>query len=186
VQVTVVLLLVTVLCRAEAETKKKQKNKEKIGKDITDYTDADVHRLLDQWDENDDEYDPNDLDDNDPRKPQRQSVPFDPKLMASDPIGMMKLAKKGKPLMLFATVAGKPTQKETETISALWQQSLHNAQFQLTRYVIAENRVLIHIEDGSKAYDIKDFLVKQKTCAKVEFENQEFIGAGASAERTEL
>ena len=50
VQVTVVLLLVTVLCRAEAETKKKQKNKEKIGKDITDYTDADVHRLLDQWD----------------------------------------------------------------------------------------------------------------------------------------
>ena len=50
VQVTIVLLLVTVLCRAEAETKKKQKNKEKIGKDITDYTDADVHRLLDQWD----------------------------------------------------------------------------------------------------------------------------------------
>ena len=55
--------------------------------------------------------------------------------MAVDPIGMMKLAKKGKPLMMFATVAGKPTQKETEQISAIWQQSLHNAQFQLTRYI---------------------------------------------------
>ena len=49
-QVAVILLLVTVLSGAEAETKKKQKNKVKIGKDITDYTDADVHRLLDQWD----------------------------------------------------------------------------------------------------------------------------------------
>ena len=54
------------------------------------------------------------------------------------------------------------------------------------RYVIAENRVLIHIQDGSNAYDIKDFLVKQKTCAKVEFENQEFPGAGALAGKTEL
>ena len=83
--------------------------------------------------ENDDEFDPADLDDDDPRKEKGPSVPFDPKLMQSDPIGMMKLAKKGKPLMMFATVAGKPTQKETETISAFWQQSLHNAQFQLTR-----------------------------------------------------
>lgn len=54
------------------------------------------------------------------------------------------------------------------------------------RYVIAENRVLLHIGDGSKAYDIKDFLIKQKSCAKVEFENQEFPGAGASSEKTEL
>ena len=83
--------------------------------------------------ENDEDYDPDDLDDNDPRKQKGPSVPFDPKLMASDPVGMLKLAKKGKPLMMFATVAGKPTQKETETISALWQQSLHNANFQLTR-----------------------------------------------------
>lgn len=54
--------------------------------------------------------------------------------MATDPVGMMKLAKKGKPLMLFVTVAGKPSQKETEQISAIWQQGLHNANFQLTRY----------------------------------------------------
>ena len=63
---------------------------------------------------------------------------------------------------------------------------LHNSLSFCFRYVIAENRILIHIEDGSKAYDIKDFLVKQKTCAKVEFENQEFVGAGASAVKTEL
>lgn len=84
--------------------------------------------------ENDDDYDPDDEDNDDPRKHKGQNVNFDPKLMASDPVAMMKLAKKGKPLMMFATVAGKPTQKETEQISALWQQSLHNANFQLTRY----------------------------------------------------
>ena len=54
--------------------------------------------------------------------------------MASDPQAMLKLAKKGKPLMMFASVAGNPTQKETEAITSLWQQSLHNAQIQLKRF----------------------------------------------------
>ena len=48
-QVVVFLLFVGILCRTEA-VKKKEKKTAKIGKDITDYTDADVHRLLDQWD----------------------------------------------------------------------------------------------------------------------------------------
>eukprot|EP00795_Rhopilema_esculentum_P003098 gene3098-1388_t len=132
--------------------------------------------------ENDEDYEPDE--DDDPRIKKGPNIPFDPKVMASDPQAMLKLAKKGKPLMMFVNVAGNPTQKETETISGLWQQGLHNAQFQLTRYVIAQNRVLLHIEDGSQAYDIKDFLIKQKQCAKVEFDNQEFVGAGAVKEKS--
>jgi len=45
----------------------------------------------------------------------------------------MKLAKKGKVLMMFATVAGTPTRKDTEAITARWQTSLFNAQFQVER-----------------------------------------------------
>ena len=48
-QVVIFLLLVGVLCRGETG-KSKEKKTAKIGKDITDYTDADVYRLLDQWD----------------------------------------------------------------------------------------------------------------------------------------
>ena len=84
--------------------------------------------------ENDDDYDPSE-DDDDPRYQKAPKVAFDPKLMASDPEAMLKLAKKGKPLMMFATVAGNPTQKETETITSLWQQSLHNGQIQLKRFL---------------------------------------------------
>ena len=47
-QVAILLLAIAILCRVEA--KKKEKKAEKIGKDITDYTEADIHRLLDQWD----------------------------------------------------------------------------------------------------------------------------------------
>lgn len=56
------------------------------------------------------------------------------------------------------------------------------------RYTIAQNRVLFHLDDGSQAYDVKDFLVKQSNCAAVEFENQQFPGAGAGAgkQKTEL
>ena len=46
----VLLMLSSFLLAAEAAKKKNEKKAHKIGKDITDYTDADVHRLLDQWD----------------------------------------------------------------------------------------------------------------------------------------
>ncbi len=84
--------------------------------------------------ENDEEYDPSEEDD-DPRLKPEPKVQFDPKLMAKDPQAMLKLSKKGKPLMLFVTVAGNPSQKETERVSSIWQQSLHNAQFQTQRFV---------------------------------------------------
>ena len=46
--------------------------------------------------------------------------------------------------------------------------------------------MLFHLDDGSQAYDVKDFLVKQNNCAGVEFENQQFPGAGAGKQKTEL
>ena len=42
------------------------------------------------------------------------------------------------------------------------------------RYVIADDRVLFQLKDGSLAFDIRDFLVTQNTCLTVSFEQMEF------------
>lgn len=46
---------------------------------------------------------------------------------------IIKATKKGQPLMIFVSVAGNPTRKETERISALWQTSLNNNNIQVQR-----------------------------------------------------
>lgn len=38
--------------------------------------------------------------------------------------------------MVFATVSGDPTEKETEEITGLWQGSLFNANFDIQRYAV--------------------------------------------------
>ena len=40
------------------------------------------------------------------------------------------------------------------------------------------------LKDGSKAWEVKDFLVTQERCEEVTIENQNFPGAGASAKVT--
>lgn len=84
--------------------------------------------------DNDDDVDEEDrYDDFDPRKPPPPGAGFDPTQFSGDPIALMKAAKKGKVLMLFVTVAGKPSRKDTEQITSRWQTSLFNAQFQVER-----------------------------------------------------
>lgn len=190
-----VLFLLVILedsCLGEAkksDPKQKKEKDKKIGKDVLDYTEADLFKLLDQWEDNDEDIDEDDrFDDNDPRKPAAPGPGFDPTQFKGDPIAIMKLAKKGKVVMLFVTVAGSPTKKETEQITGRWQTSLFNAQFQVERYPVADNRVLFMIKDGSLAWDIKDFLITQPDCKLVEFDNQQFPGAGANdnSAKTEL
>jgi hypothetical protein len=52
---------------------------------------------------------------------------------ASKPEELLKMSKKGKTLMVFATVEGEPTEKETEEVTSLWQSSLFNANFDIQR-----------------------------------------------------
>ena len=51
----------------------------------------------------------------------------------SDPMALLKMAKKGKTIMMFISIAGNPTRQQAEQISARWQGSLFNAQFQVDR-----------------------------------------------------
>jgi hypothetical protein len=46
---------------------------------------------------------------------------------------VMKMSKKGQTLMMFATVSGNPTRRETEEITRIWWAGLKNALYDVTR-----------------------------------------------------
>uniref|UniRef100_A0A671TQ82 LRP chaperone MESD n=1 Tax=Sparus aurata TaxID=8175 RepID=A0A671TQ82_SPAAU len=120
----VLLLSTYLLCVLAAESKDKPKKK----KDIRDYNDADMARLLEQWEEDDD------IEEGDLPEHKRSPPPIDfSKVDASKPEELLKMSKKGRTLMVFATVSGDPTEKETEEITGLWQGSLFNANYDIQR-----------------------------------------------------
>ncbi|XP_045564704.1 LRP chaperone MESD [Salmo salar] len=168
----VVLLLCTYLICILATDG--QNNKPKKKKDIRDYNDADMARLLEEWEKDDD------IEEGDLPEHRRSPPPIDfSKVDASKPEELLKMSKKGKTLMVFATVAGEPTEKETEEVTSLWQSSLFNANFDIQRFVVGSNRVIFMLRDGSFAWEVKDFLVAQERCAEVTVEGQVFPGKAA-------
>ncbi|XP_034082888.1 LRP chaperone MESD [Gymnodraco acuticeps] len=164
----VVLLLCTyMLCILATDSQIKAKKK----KDIRDYNDADMARLLEQWEEDDD------IEEGDLPEHKRSPPPIDfSKLDPSKPQELLKMSKKGKTLMVFATVSGEPTEKETEELTGLWQGSLFNANYDIQRFVVGSNRVIFMLRDGSYAWEVKDFLISQERCADVTVEGQVFPG----------
>ncbi|XP_053173369.1 LRP chaperone MESD [Scomber japonicus] len=167
-----VLLLLCVYLLSVLATDSKAKPKKK--KDIRDYNDADMARLLEQWEEDDD------IEEGDLPEHKRSPPPIDfGKVDPSKPEELLKMSKKGRTLMVFATVSGDPTEKETEEITGLWQGSLFNANFDIQRFVVGSNRVIFMLRDGSMAWEVKDFLVGQERCAEVTVEGQVFPGKAA-------
>ncbi|XP_055036002.1 LRP chaperone MESD [Misgurnus anguillicaudatus] len=159
------ILFISVHCN---DTKPKKK------KDIRDYNDADMARLLEEWEKDDD------IEEGDLPEHKRSPPPIDfSKINPSKPEELLKMSKKGKTLMVFASVSGNPTEKETEEITSLWQGSLFNANFDIQRFVVGSNRVIFMLRDGSYAWEIKDFLVAQDRCEDVTVEGQVFPGKAA-------
>lgn len=170
------LLLTYLLSFSVSESSEKPKKK----KDIRDYNDADMARLLEQWEKDDD------IEEGDLPEHRRSPPPVDfSKVDPSKPEELLKMSKKGRTLMVFATVSGDPTEKETEEITGLWQGSLFNANFDVQRFVVGSNRVIFMLRDGSMAWEVKDFLVAQERCVDVTVEGQVFPGkAGNSDSKT--
>ncbi|KAM7015547.1 LRP chaperone MESD [Tautogolabrus adspersus] len=167
----VVLLLCTYLLSISAAGSKEKPTKKK---DIRDYNDADMARLLEQWEMDDD------IEEGDLPEHKRSPPPIDfSKVDPSKPEELLKMSKKGRTLMVFATVSGDPTEKETEEITGLWQGSLFNANFDIQRFVVGSNRVIFMLRDGSMAWEVKDFLTAQERCLEVTVEGQVFPGKAA-------
>ncbi|KAM9832099.1 LRP chaperone MESD [Neosynchiropus ocellatus] len=169
------LLFAFLLCSTAADSKDKPKKK----KDIRDYNDADMARLLEQWEKDDD------IEEGDLPEHRRSPPPVDfSKVDPSKPEELLKMSKKGRTLMVFATVSGDPTEKETEEITGLWQGSLFNANYDIQRFVVGSNRVIFMLRDGSLAWEVKDFLLNQERCQDVTVEGQVFPGRAAKQEES--
>ncbi len=89
-----------------------------------------------------------------------------------DAENLLKLSKKGKPVMLFVGI--REDYSNIEQLSSRWMQSLQNAHIQLQRYIVAPDRVLFVVEDGSLAWKVKDFLVTSTECSTVTFDQLSF------------
>jgi len=174
-----IAICIICLCHSKSKDESKSDNdgEKWKKKDIRDYSEADMERLLEQWEDNDeDELEPDELPEWKKEPPKVDMSKLDP----SDPESFMKNSKKGRTLMMFASVSGNPTEAETEKISSLWHTSLFNAHIDTQRYVVGDNRVLFMLTDGSMAFQVRDFLVKQERCSEVSIEGQNYPGAGAT------
>uniref|UniRef100_A0A8D0H468 LRP chaperone MESD n=1 Tax=Sphenodon punctatus TaxID=8508 RepID=A0A8D0H468_SPHPU len=172
-----VMLLLCVAAAGEPEGEKLQRQQQlprpAKKKDIRDYNDADMARLLEQWEKDDD------IEEGDLPEHKRPSAPIDfSKLDPGKPESILQMTKKGKTLMMFVTVSGDPTEKETEEITSLWQGSLFNANYDIQRFIVGSNRAIFMLRDGSYAWEIKDFLVNEERCADVTLEGQVYPGKG--------
>lgn len=172
---TKTLILVNFLLIISVGYSKKFKNEEKPSwakKDIRDYNDADMERLLEQWDEDDEPLEEDEL----PEHLRPQPKLDLSKLKSADPEYLLKASKKGKTLMAFVSVNGNPKKEETEDLTKLWQSSLWNNHIQAERYLIDDNRAIFMFKDGSQAWDAKDFLVQQERLKEVVIENKSYPG----------
>ncbi|XP_034987933.1 LRP chaperone MESD [Zootoca vivipara] len=175
-----VLALCALAAAASTAEEPKEKSPEQVKmekkkkKDIRDYNDADMARLLEQWEKDDD------IEEGDLPEHKRPAAPIDfSQLDPGKPESILKMTKKGKTLMMFVTVSGEPTEKETEQITNLWQGSLFNANYDVQRFIVGSNRAIFMLRDGGYAWEIKDFLIKQERCADVTLEGQVYPGKGA-------
>ncbi|KAG8224420.1 hypothetical protein J437_LFUL001370 [Ladona fulva] len=170
--VTVLCVLTFLLFTSVSFAKKTKEKPAWAKKDIRDYSDADMERLLEQWDEDDEPLEDDEL----PEHLRPQPKIDLSKLKSSDPEYLLKASKKGRTLMAFVSVNGNPTKEETEDLTKLWQSSLWNNHIQAERYLIDDNRAIFMFKDGSQAWDAKDFLVQQERLKEVVIENKSYPG----------
>lgn len=167
-------LCLVILCCALVQSKKSDpKNKpDWAKKDVRDYTEADLERLLDQWEEDEEPLEEDELPEHLRPSPQLDLS----KLDMSNPEAMLQATKKGKTVMTFVAVSGNPTRDECEEITKIWQTSLWNNHIQAERYTIDDNRAIFMYKDGAHAWQAKDFLVEQERCESVTIESKVYHG----------
>nr|CAI5819649.1 unnamed protein product [Callosobruchus analis] len=168
-------LLVYSLCFIISVSAKKFKDNEKpewAKKDIRDFTEADMERLLEQWEEDDEPLEEDELPEHLRPMPKINLNEFN----RNDPESLLQATKKGRTLMTFVQIAGNPNKVETEELTKLWQTSLWNSHIQAERYLVDDNRAIFLFKDGSQAWQAKEYLIDQEKCESVTIESKIYQG----------
>ncbi|KAI1307244.1 LDLR chaperone boca [Halotydeus destructor] len=172
--------LILLLVLTVANGKKAKEQPEWAKKDVRDYTDADLERLLDQWDEDEEPLEPDELPEHLRPAPKLDINAMD----FNDPESMLKMSKKGKTVMAFVTVSGNPTRQETESVTGIWQSSLMNSHISAERFVISDDRAIFMFKDGAQSWEAKDFLVAQERVKEVTIENKQYPGTHVASAKS--
>lgn len=167
------VLLASILTSQAKKSKDGEKDDWKK-KDVRDYNDHDLQRLLDQWDEDEDPIPPDELPEGHPDRP-IPPVDFS-KVDMNNPEAMLSASKKGKTIMLFAKINKFKDKHETEEISSIWHTGLYNAHIHGERFLVEDSRVMFSFKDGSYAWEAKDFLIEQERVEDVQLEGKTFKG----------
>ncbi|XP_017891042.1 LDLR chaperone boca [Ceratina calcarata] len=147
---------------------KSGKKKSWKDKDIRDMNDADLERLLDQWEENDEPLEPDELPEH-----LRPSPKIDiSQLDTSNPDNVLKMTKKGKGVMMFVDTNEDLSEEDAQTIMKIWQTSLQNNHIIAERYPIDPRRSVLLFREGSQAVDAKNYLLQQPELSHVSLEGQ--------------
>lgn len=170
------VFIVLILCCHSINCKTDKK------KDIRDYNEADLERLYDEWEANEEPLEEDELPEHLRPQPKVDLSQLDFK----NPENVLKMSKKGKTLMTFITVSGNPSREETEEITKLWQSSLMNNHINVERFIIGDNRAIFMFKDGAQAWEAKDFLVDQERLEEMTIENKPYYGKLNPLSKAEL
>merc|ERR1711953_41123 len=153
-------------------------------KDVKDMSDADLHKLLEEWDKDEEPIPPDELPDGHPDKP-RPPLDISKIKNPSDPDEIMKISKKGQTVMLFVKVSDfNGDRDEVAEISSLWQTGLMNNHVTSERFQIEDDRVMFLFHDGADAWEAKDFFIEQERCEEVQLEQKTYHGKYANSQKT--
>ncbi|KAJ3665019.1 hypothetical protein Zmor_000540 [Zophobas morio] len=180
---TVFIFCCIIILSVSSSKKAKEGEKpEWAKKDIRDYSDADMERLLEQWEEDDDPLEEDELPEHLRPMPKIDISNLNPE----DPQSLLEATKKGRTLMTFVSVVGNPTRDESEEITKLWQTSLWNNHIQAERYMVDDNRAIFLFKDGSQAWTAKEYLIEQEKCESVTIEGKVYPGKYSNNVKQEL
>ncbi|KAJ2949055.1 hypothetical protein O0L34_g5996 [Tuta absoluta] len=170
-----IILLLLCICGGFAKKYTEEEKPSWAKKDIRDYSDADLERLFDQWEEDEEPLPDDELPDHLKKPPSIDLSQMD----MSNPEEVMKATKKGQTLMMFVSVANKPSRARTEELTKIWQTSLWSNHIQAERYLVDDDRAIFMFKDGSQAWEAKKFLLEQEELKDVQLESQTYPGKKA-------
>mmetsp|Transcript_45542 Transcript_45542/g.143038 ORF Transcript_45542/g.143038 Transcript_45542/m.143038 type:complete len:202 (+) Transcript_45542:23-628(+) len=123
------------------------------------------------------------------KPPEPPKVQFDPK----NPMEYMQASKKGKPAMMFATLdkikdpkTGEWRERdkaETEELAFRHKSLMQSGHLEATPYVIDPNKILWTVQDGSKGYEVKKFLMEQPEVEEFEWDQKKTTKASWNKEK---
>ncbi|CAH2048597.1 unnamed protein product, partial [Iphiclides podalirius] len=131
-----------------------------------------MERLFDQWEEDEEPLPEDELPEYLRKKPSIDLTKMD----MSNPEAVLQATKKGQTVMMFVSVANKPSRARSEELTKIWQASLWSNHIQAERYLIDDDRAIFMFKDGSQAWTAKDFLLEQDELKEVQLESQTYPG----------